>query len=321
MHGKLLQFLGAVLMGSAFFAFFVLQFYRGTHLSTPTWQVFAVGLPIMLLLMALGNYCLSTGRKIRVQSAQPLAESDPRPPVLYLRSFKDDPVAAQGPQFVMPTGGAVGGLLTSFVGAITTEEEQLAKAMDDIGPMLAIGKPGEALPELGARRIYVSDAEWQTRVRELMSRARLVVLRAGETAGFWWEVERVAREIAPEKILFLLPQDAKQYEAFRQKAQTLLPCQLPPYPSKAGSAIGSIRAILFFESNWTPHLVPVQRTGQSVDWVREFKRSLEPLFNQLQIQWSKPSGNFVHWLWLLLYLIIGIALLVGIVWLIQFFAQ
>lgn len=70
-----------------------------------------------------------------------------------------------------------------------TEEEQLAEVMDQVGPFLAVGKPGESLPEVGAARIYVGDDEWQHRVSELMSQARLVVLRAGETANLWWEVK------------------------------------------------------------------------------------------------------------------------------------
>jgi len=174
-------------------------------------------------------------------------------------------------------------MLMSFVGSLTTEEEQLAKAMNEIGPFTAISKPGEALPELGAARIYVSDAEWQDKVTGLMSRARLVLLRAGSTAGFWWEVERVAREVPPEKLLFLLPYDAAEYEAFRRKAETYLPCRLPPY-APGRKHIGSIQGVLFFQPGWIPQLIRVQHSGQSVDWARQFKRSLEPVFNQLHVE-------------------------------------
>ena len=317
MRGKLLQILGALLLLSAVFAFLRLQVFIADHLSLPSWQAYAVGGPIIFILGVAGVATYSTGKKITAKAAAALAVRDPRPPVLYLRSFKDDSIAARGSQFVAAAGGAVGGILISLVGALTTEEEQLAKAVQEIGPLLTIGKPGEGLPELGASRVYVKDEEWQVRVRELMFNARLVILRAGETAGFWWEVERVGKEIAPEKIVFLLPYDSRQYESFRTKAEAVLPCRLPPYPGRSKSAIGSIRAVLFFESNWTPHVVLVKRSGQSVDWVREFKRSLEPVFNQLHVQWKKPSSNFVHGLWLILYFFIGIGLLVGIPWLLH----
>jgi Xanthomonas XOO_2897-like deaminase len=38
-------------------------------------------------------------------------------------------------------------------------------------------------------------------------------------------------------------------------------------------------------------LITVKRSGQSVDWVREFKRSLEPVFGQHHVKWKKPSSN------------------------------
>jgi hypothetical protein len=220
----------------------------------------------------------------------------------------------------MAAGGAIGGMLTSFVGMVTSEEEQLANVMQEIGPFIAIGRPGENLPELGATRVYVSDAEWQEKVRELISRARLVVLRAGSTAGFWWEVERVARDVSPEKLLFLLPYDAAQYGVFRQRLQAYLPCQLPPYP-EGGAHIGSVRGILFFQPDWTPHLARVKQSGQSVDWVREFKRSLEPVFNQLQVKTKKPTSDLAHGAWVVLYFLIGLAALVLITWIMSLFER
>ena len=62
----------------------------------------------------------------------------PAAPVLYLRSFADDGCAARR------------------YGALT-EEEQLAKALAWVGPLLAVGRPGEVLPHVGAQRIYVAD--------------------------------------------------------------------------------------------------------------------------------------------------------------------
>ena len=36
-------------------------------------------------------------------------------------------------------------------------EQELAVLMGRLGPVVAIGKPGERLPELGAARLYVAD--------------------------------------------------------------------------------------------------------------------------------------------------------------------
>jgi hypothetical protein len=79
---------------------------------------------------------------------------DNRPRVLYLRSFNDDAVTAG----TVSGGLALGGL------AVKTEEEQLAKIVNTIGPVVSVGKPGEELPELGSRRIYLRSEEWKEHV-------------------------------------------------------------------------------------------------------------------------------------------------------------
>jgi len=104
--------------------------------------------------------------------------------------------------------------------------------MNQIGPFIAIGNPSEKLPELGAARTYVSGAEWKDKVLAWILRAKLVVLRAGTTGGFWWEAETVAKNVKPERIIFLLPLTATEYQAFRKRAEMFLPCRLPDYPRK-----------------------------------------------------------------------------------------
>jgi hypothetical protein len=89
-------------MVAAFVAFFILQYFRGAHALVPGWEVYAVGLPIIFVLLVVGSACFSTARKISAKSAQAVAAQDLRPPVLYLRSFKDDPTAAKGPEFECP---------------------------------------------------------------------------------------------------------------------------------------------------------------------------------------------------------------------------
>src|SRR5262249_56929746 len=71
------------------------------------------------------------------------------------------------------------------------EEEQLAHAVSPIGRLLAVGKPGEALPAPGAHRTCVGDAEWKSKVASLMQEAQLVIDRV-ETGGEgrWWEMVR-----------------------------------------------------------------------------------------------------------------------------------
>ena len=59
--------------------------------------------------------------------------------------------------------------------------------MARVGPVIAIGKPGERLPQLGAARLYVDDDHWRDTIDDLMAESALVVVRAGDTPNLWWE--------------------------------------------------------------------------------------------------------------------------------------
>lgn len=292
---KLLMWLGRTLIAVSVVGFICgFVAFQVARVQSPDmlWKLAAVGLPLVLLVMVGGVTCYKLGKQLGTMSAQAMLDQDLRAPVVYLRSFQDDAVAAVGSDY--PGRGA----LWTFVSAIATEEEQLAQVMKDFGPFIAIGKPGEKLPELGAARMYLEDSEWRDKVRELMSRANLVVLRAGTTDGLWWEVETAAKIVSPEKILFLLPYEREQYDAFRLKAEKYLPCRLPDYlTGKKKITAGSIRGILYFEPDWRPHFLELKgfdRAEFTKPWVRTFKTTLEPVYGQLHVEWRKPRSN-LYW--------------------------
>jgi hypothetical protein len=252
-------------------------------------------------IIALGWYCYQRGRKYKTPLAAELLAEDARPPVVYLRSFKDDPIAAES--FLFRRIFSFSGLSV----ALESEEEQLAEAMNELGPFVAIGRPGERLPELGAARMYVSDAEWQNKVGELLARAQLVVLRAGETPGFWWEMQRVIKTIAPERVIVLLPFGRRKYEIFRENVGKYLPSPLPD----AGSAgygtfaaimdsftggaggLGALKALVYFDHDWTPHLTVLEklrkvRVTRGKKLLAHLKAALDPAIQRLGVQWRKP---------------------------------
>jgi hypothetical protein len=114
-----------------------------------------------------------------------LQSIDVRTSVLYLRSFTEGDIAAE-------TRG-----IGTFLSHLSTEEEQLAAAVEVVGPLVAIGRPGDKLPQLGALRLYVPDEEWQATVTTLLTRARLVILRvARDTPRLRWELEQAARLVS-----------------------------------------------------------------------------------------------------------------------------
>ena len=88
---------------------------------------------------------------------------------------------------------------------VFTIEQELTRVLSRVGPVVAIGRPGDSLPELGAARLYARDDEWRAKVSELMLRARLVVIRAGPTPGLQWEIEEASRLLPPERVVLVSP--------------------------------------------------------------------------------------------------------------------
>jgi hypothetical protein len=163
---------------------------------------------------------------------------DPRPPVLYLRDFSVDDLLADNASH-----------------PFRTDEEQIARACRRIGPFLAIGKPGERLPRVGAVKAYLPDSGWQQAVVELIKGAGFVLVGAGMTASLMWEVEQVVDLAPPERIMVLIPFDEDAYEVFRVFAEEYFGRTLPAWEDGKRRRKFGIRAVIFFEADWTPCLV------------------------------------------------------------------
>jgi len=150
-------------------------------------------LPVVLILI--GAFILYRGKQLAA-AEQSLAASALAPdasPVVYLRPFALD--ESSGRQILSA-------LLTAEMFApVLSEEEQLARAVAPIGPLIGIGQPGESLPKPGAARVY--PAHWRESVEDLLRRARLVILRPGTSEGVLWEIERTFRMVDPAKVVLM----------------------------------------------------------------------------------------------------------------------
>jgi hypothetical protein len=223
---------------------------------------FAISVPLALfslyVLLAAGglnmlaqNYLHHLRKRLATTVEEVLAEN--KAPVLYLRSFLDDQIAAQAGS------------------SLLTEEEQLTKAFARLGPMIAIGRPGEALPEVGAARAYFTDDKWQAAVMHYMKISRLVVLRAGLSQGLIWEIQNSVGRLDPCKLILLIPFEKKAYDEFCMRVQSLFPKPLPDHPghnahrvtaedqAAAGKGLkyGSLLGLIYFDQNWTAHFEKV----------------------------------------------------------------
>lgn len=282
-----------------------------------------------------GVLLLIRSRKYRSLSANEVLESDPRPPVIYLRSFKDDSGAGR-PLGILRAGNIkyIWHWILGFYNAPHefmgwSEEEILARVLQTVGPTVAIGRPGEKLPQLGAARVYVEDADWQQKVHEFLDKAALVVLRLGKTEGFWWEVEQSASRLDPRRLVFLVPLDEQPYEEFRNRAEKYFPKGLPAYSSSPlrrlfGKRVdGKVCGLIYFKPDWTPVFVNLHK----VRWPWKFKVpmmsrhylaniydwALQPVFEQLGAEWKPPRKNPFMILFKLLGYVIGSAYGLGVI--------
>ena len=204
-----------------------------------------------VLIEAIGVYLVRFGLSLSSSSQEEIIESiKDCYPVLYLRSFLDDSKAKKKPIYFP---------FTSPIN-IASEEEQLVYSLNKFGPVVAVGNPGEKLRKLGAERLYFEDPDWKPEVGALIEQSRLVVLRAGFTKHFWWEVRQVLKECKPDKFLFLLPKKHKDICRFIVKLEELLNIKisLPDetfFVKHMGCSVGGI---LWFDKKWRPRFSAMQ---------------------------------------------------------------
>jgi len=171
--------------------------------ATPALLVFAAAALLGGTLLLVGATVLfRRGQATMQPSGDELMASDNRRPVLLLRSFADEGMsiadASLAPTWAQLTWGQTSSLARM--------EESIADQLRSFGPLVAIGKPGEALPRLGASRNYYSDTEWQAAALELMRDALLIVVIAGVSPGLRWELEAIARAGHESKLLVVMPE-------------------------------------------------------------------------------------------------------------------
>ena len=149
----------------------------------PGWNIFWAGLvlawcslyvrpPLTILLviwpsLLFAAYLIVRANRMDTADGEVQAKEDRRAPVLYLRAFRTD-----------ERYGVWWWLKLHLMGHVllerTTQEEAVTGFLRRIGPVIALGRPGESLPPLGATRIYVPNAEWQSRVLRLFTESKVL---------------------------------------------------------------------------------------------------------------------------------------------------
>ena len=155
-------------------------------------------LVFVVVLFFISGLWLFLARRVIRLSLEQLIRVDPRPPVLFLRSFKDDQVALARPKrpFLRRLFGL--GEPSPKLDHVLVEEAT------QCGRVVAIGLPGAPAP-FGAARTYVNDNEWQLAVADLARAASAIAIVADDTEGVIWELSLIRREGLTDKTVYLLP--------------------------------------------------------------------------------------------------------------------
>ena len=154
-------------------------------------------------LLVLGAVIFLVARRLRAADARRLMLRDPRPPVLYLRSFTDDRLRLWTATLGRPS------LVERFTPRrFDRFEEVLVRHLSRYGPVIAVNPPGTRLAPLGAARETIEPANWQSAVAGWMAHSALIVFLAPPsrvTQGLHWELRTVAEHGQLDKALVVVP--------------------------------------------------------------------------------------------------------------------
>ncbi len=231
-------------------------------------------------------YMILKGRKLRSQAIAQLVRSDTRPAVIYLRSFSSDT-----PDWFEITKGFLGGIST----LLSSPEEDLAEAVTDIGPAITVGKPGEFLPTPGAARVYIKEEIWHDAVEERLLASQLIILRAGNSPGLWWELAQCVSHVRPERFLILVQRMPRaKYNEFAARVRADLKLNIPSISSTFGWPI--VSGIIAFQRNWEPCFLPLKapifRTSVNRPLRDSFRYALKPVYANLGVRWTPPNISY-----------------------------
>lgn len=170
---------------------------------TPAWWLRAVcGVALLiagLRLLSVGRRLLLRGRHRCADVIDSFDSLQGTRYVLYLRPFANDVTMA-----------------ALFFPSRLTQEQALVRRFARFGRVVAIGRPGELLPPVGAVRGQLPLDDWHGPVSRLIAGAHVVLMAAGPGPGTVWEFTEAVRLLEPTRLVLLIYCDAETYDRFRK---------------------------------------------------------------------------------------------------------
>jgi hypothetical protein len=158
--------------------------------------------------LALAKRFRTRSRRLSMQSAEEAITSDSRPPILFLRPFRDDQVSlatAKIPWYIRIVDPGV---------QANTLEELIVRNYSHLGPLIAMGNPRDLVtagsPDskkmpIGVSREYVTEHQWKDHILSWMRRASTIIVAVDESENLLWEIEEITAHDYLTKTIFLIP--------------------------------------------------------------------------------------------------------------------
>lgn len=214
-------------------------------------------------------FALARRRSIRHASA--VVANNPGRYFVYLRSFATDAEKSpdRSPLFYFATLGTL--WLPLLINPFyyvhfrrqTPEEIILLRGMARVCPVVAIGRPGEQVPPLGASRMYVEHGRWKELAASLADKSCAVLILPHSTEGVVWEFTELCLRAHPSKAVIILPQALASLHWARSTSTThqadlwrtfLAALKDHPVVAKLPTALPPDALAITFEDDWSPIL-------------------------------------------------------------------
>jgi hypothetical protein len=166
-----------------------------------------------------GSFGYSTGRQMALPDGLDVLRSDQRRPVVFLRPFFED----ERRVYDGPVGAREGAESSApSIKATASPEPKLKSVFDEIGPFVAVGRPGQRLAPFGAHRLYLQQSDWQEGVAALVSQSVAIVIQPEWTPSTSWELQLVAAVVDPRRLLIAVPNSSTRPFAFLRVQQLIV---------------------------------------------------------------------------------------------------
>jgi hypothetical protein len=254
----------------------------GTVLTSPGYDYNIRIVLVGAALLVIGTLIRRHARRLAALNAAEVLRRDPRPMVLYLRTFADDSLTIRTATYAR----------RSFVDRLSPRrferfEEVLVRNLTKLGPVVALNPPGTDLAPIGAARETLAGDHWQSTITRWMTDARLIVIEAPPeviSPGFGWELRVIDSQGLWSKTLLVFPPvpDSEMRTRWDRFTKVFVDTAMARHPIPADST----RTLALLGSVTTGWLAII--ADQRTEWTYVEALRLPP---QWQPQRSAPPGS------------------------------